>query len=323
MPRGVQYIDTQCRGALNRVRGMGFRWSLNPYRGCVHDCHYCFARRYNAFQDLNPGEDFSGLVSIKTNVVDRLRSELSRPSWRREVVAIGTATDPYQPIEGSKRLTRGCIEALAERRTPLQLVTKGTMVQRDIDVLIDATKRAGASVSFSVTTMDPDLWRELEPGTPPPWKRLQVMERLVQAGVRAGVLLAPIVPGITDTQESLAEVVEAAAAHGAHFLHPNVLHLQPGTREHFMEYLAQKHPRLHSAYQRLYVESYAPTTLRRDVEERVTDLMDHYGLQGTPPRLVAASAARPAAYPRRRLARVCRRRNGQASDGRLPPANPT
>ena len=279
MPRGVQYIDTQCRGALNRVRGMGFRWSLNPYRGCVHDCHYCFARRYNAFQDLNPGEDFSGLVSIKTNVVDRLRSELSRPSWRREVVAIGTATDPYQPIEGSKRLTRGCIEALAERRTPLQLVTKGTMVQRDIDVLIDATKRAGASVSFSVTTMDPDLWRELEPGTPPPWKRLQVMERLVQAGVRAGVLLAPIVPGITDTQEGLAEVVEAAAAHGAHFLHPNVLHLQPGTREHFMDYLAQKHPRLHSAYQRLYVESYAPTTLRRDVEERVTDLMDHYGLQ--------------------------------------------
>ena len=136
MPRGVQYIDTQCRGALNRVRGMGFRWSLNPYRGCVHDCHYCFARRYNAFQDLNPSEDFSGLVFIKTNVVERLRAELSRRSWRREVVAIGTATDPYQPIEGSKRLTRGCLEALAERRTPLQLVTKGTMVQRDIDVLI-------------------------------------------------------------------------------------------------------------------------------------------------------------------------------------------
>ena len=208
-----------------------------------------------------------------------LRAELSRRSWRREVVAIGTATDPYQPIEGSKRLTRGCLEALAERRTPLQLVTKGTMVQRDIDVLADASKRAGASVSFSITTMDPDLWRELEPGTPPPWKRLQVMERLVRAGVRAGVLLAPIVPGITDNQESLSAVVEAAAAHGAHFLHPNVLHLQPGTREHFMDYLAQQHPRLHSAYQRLYVESFAPNAFRREVEERVTDLMDHYGLQ--------------------------------------------
>ncbi|MCY4623860.1 MAG: radical SAM protein [Chloroflexi bacterium] len=279
MSHHAKYMDTQCRTALNRVRGMGFRWSLNPYRGCVHGCHYCFARRYNAFNDLNPSDDFSGLVFVKSNIVDVLRAELSRPSWPRDVVAIGTATDPYQPIEGARRLTRGCLEALAERRTPLQLVTKGTLVQRDVDVLADACRRAGASVSFSITTLDPDLWRDLEPGTPPPWKRLQVMERLVAAGVRAGVLLAPVVPGVTDSHESLAAVVEAAAAHGAHFLHPNVLHLQPGTREHFMDYLSRRNPRLHYAYQRLYTEPFAPNALRRDVEGRVSELMDTHGLR--------------------------------------------
>ncbi len=279
MSRAIQYVETECQSALNRVRGMGFSWSLNPYRGCVHGCHYCFARRYNAFADLDPGNDFSGLVFVKTNIVERLRHDLSRPSWRRELVAIGTATDPYQPIEGRRRLTRGCLEALAERRTPFQIVTKGTLVQRDVDVLSHAASAAGASVCFSVTTMNADLWRELEPGTPPPRRRLQVMERLSAAGVRTGVLLAPVVPGITDDQEELAAVVEAAASHGAHFLIPQVLHLQPGTREHFMSYLAEQHPRLHSAYQRLYTESYAPRTLQRDITDRVAELTDEHGLK--------------------------------------------
>ncbi len=279
MSHFARYMDTECRSALNRVKGMSFRWSLNPYRGCVHGCHYCFARRYNAFHDLNPSDDFSGLVFVKSNIVEVLRAELSRPTWPRDVVAIGTATDPYQPIEGARRLTRGCLEALAERRTPFQLVTKGTMALRDADVLADAARRAGACVSFSITTLDPDLWRELEPGTPPPWKRLEVMERLVNAGVRAGVLLAPVIPGITDSHESLAAVVEAAAAHGANFLHPNVLHLQPGTREHFMDYLSRRHPRLHSVYQRLYTEAYAPAALRHDVDDRVSELMDAHGLK--------------------------------------------
>ena len=279
MSRSARYMDTQCRSALNRVRGMGFRWSLNPYRGCVHGCHYCFARRYNAFQDLNAGEDFSGLVFAKTNIVDVLRCELSRPSWRRELVAIGTATDPYQPIEGARRLTRGCLEALAERRTPLQIITKGTLVQRDIDVLSHAARRAGASVCMSITTMDPALWREIEPGTPPPWRRMEAMQRLAAAGVHAGVLLAPVVPGITDDHENLEAVVEAAAAHGAAFLHLNVLHLQPGVREHFMAYLADRHPRLHTVYQRLYTDVYAPAVLQRDIAERVAGLMDAHGLK--------------------------------------------
>ena len=276
MPRSVMYMETQCRSALNRVHGMRFKWSLNPYRGCVHGCHYCFARRYNAYAGLDPSDDFSGLVSIKTNIVERLCHEITRPSWRRELVTIGTATDPYQPIEGRWRLTRGCLQALAERRTPLELITKGTLVQRDIDVLA----QADASVCFSVTTMDPKLWRELEPGTPPPWRRLQVMERLVQAGVRAGVLLAPVIPGITDDQENLEDVVQAAAAHGAQFLHSNVLHLQPGVKEHFMKFLEQERPRLYFAYQRLYPGTYAPSSLQREVEHRLNELVDSYGIKG-------------------------------------------
>ncbi|MDE2901294.1 MAG: radical SAM protein, partial [Chloroflexota bacterium] len=264
MSHSAKYMDTECKSALNRVKGMGFRWSLNPYRGCVHGCHYCFARRYNAFHDLNPSGDFSGLVFVKSNVVEVLRAELSRPTWPRDVVAIGTATDPYQPIEGARRLTRGCLEALAERRTPLQLITKGTMVQRDVDVLADAARRGGASVCMSITTMDETLWRDLEPGTPTPLRRMQTVERLAAAGVHAGVLLAPVVPGITDDQEHLEAVVEAAAAHGAAFLHLNVLHLQPGTREHFMDWLAERRPRLHSVYQRLYTDTYAPKVLQYD-----------------------------------------------------------
>ena len=274
----VRYEETQCRTALNRVHGMGFKWSLNPYRGCVHGCHYCFARRYNAYADLNPDDDFSSLVSVKTNVVDVLREELSLHSWVGDTVAMGTATDPYQPIEGKYRLTRGCLEAMAERHTPVRIVTKGTLALRDIDVLADMASRAGASVCFSISTLDQDLWKELEPGTPPPAQRLHVMEQLVKAGVSAGVLLASVVPGMTDDQESLQAVVEAAAAHGASFLGAQILHLKSGTKEHFMSYLEQEHPRLYHAYQGLYPAEFAPKWFQQEIRERVADLRDAYGL---------------------------------------------
>jgi len=279
MPDDVRYKETECRSALNRVHGMGFKWSLNPYRGCVHGCHYCFARRYNSYADLDPGNDFSGLVFVKTNVVDVLKEELSLHSWVSETVAMGTATDPYQPIEGKYRLTRGCLEALAERHTPVRIVTKGTMALRDVDVLADMASRAGASVCFSITTLDHDLWKELEPGTPPPLQRLHVMEQLAKAGVSAGVLLAPIGPGMTDDQQSLRAVVEAAAAHGASFLGTQVLHLQAGTKEHFMSYLETQHPRLYHAYQQLYPAEFAPKQFQQDIRERVAELKDAYGLR--------------------------------------------
>ena len=278
MPADVRYEETQCRTALNRVHGMGFKWSLNPYRGCVHGCHYCFARQYNAYADLDPNNDFSGLVFVKTNVVDVLREELSLYSWVGDTVAMGTATDPYQPIEGKYRLTRGCLEALAQRHTPVRIVTKGTLALRDVDVLADMASRAGASVCFSITTLDHDLWKELEPGTPPPAQRLHVMEQLVKAGVSAGVLLAPVVPGMTDDQQSMAAVVEVAASHGASFLGAQILHLKPGAKEHFMGYLEQEHPRLYHAYQMLYPAEFAPKWFQQEIRERVDDLKNVYGL---------------------------------------------
>ena len=203
MSSRVRYEEVECKTALNRVKGMGFRWSLNPYRGCVHGCHYCFARRFHSFYDLGPGKDFTGVIFVKVNAPQVLGEELSRPSWRREPVSVGTATDPYQPIEGKYRLTRRCLEAFARWRNPITLVTKGTMVVREIDVLEELSRSADCTVCFSVTTMDLDLVRRLEPGTPPPDRRMQAMERLVQAGIKAGIALAPIIPGITDFSSEL------------------------------------------------------------------------------------------------------------------------
>ena len=229
----TRYVETQAKSVLNAVRGMGFGWSANPYRGCVHGCHYCFARRYHAYLDLGVGEDFTGVILVKVNAVAVLRAELARPGWRRELVAVGTATDPYQPIEGRYRLTRGLLEALAEARTPASVVTKGPMVIRDVDVLAAVRDRGGVSVCVSLTTLDRDLWRRLEPGTAPPHQRLRAVATLAAAGIPVGVLLAPIVPGLTTDRANLEAVVRGAAEHGANFVGSGVLHLEPGVREHF------------------------------------------------------------------------------------------
>ena len=195
----VQYIEVQCKSALNRVRGMPFKWSLNTYRGCAHACHYCYARASHTYYGLNAGEDFETKIYVKVNVADVLRRELARPSWLGEQVALGTITDCYQPAEGRFRVTRGVLEALLERRNPISMVTKSTLVLRDLDLLAELARVAHVRVYFTVTTMDPALWRVVEPGTPPPWKRLHVMRLLLQAGVPAGVLMAPILPGLTDS----------------------------------------------------------------------------------------------------------------------------
>ncbi|MSQ41272.1 MAG: radical SAM protein [Dehalococcoidia bacterium] len=194
----VHYEEAQCKTALNRVAGMGFQWFLNPYRGCVHSCHYCFARRFHGYLDRGAGQDCSSVITVKVNLPEVLIWELAASTWRREMVALGTATDSYQPIEGKYRLTRRALEALHRYRTPVGVVTKGTMVVRDVDVLADMATREGCTVCFSVTTLDRDLWERLEPGTSPPWQRFRALERMRAAGVNAGVLLAPVVPGITD-----------------------------------------------------------------------------------------------------------------------------
>jgi len=288
----ARYLETRAKSVLNAVQGMGFRWSVNPYRGCVHGCHYCFARRYHTYLDLGAGEDFSGVILVKMNAVEVLRGELARPGWRREMVAVGTATDPYQPIEGRYRLTRGILQALAEARTPASIVTKGPMVVRDRDVLTAVRDRAGVSVCVSLTTLDPDLWRRLEPGTAPPRQRLRAVKILATAGIPVGVLLAPIVPGLTTVRANLETVVREAAENGAAFLGSGVLHLEPGVRAHFDGFLSAEAPELLPLYRRLYRGSRAPAGVGERLGATVDELRQRYRLADRPaPPPVPASAA--------------------------------
>lgn len=268
----VHYEEIESRSAINRVEGMTFRWSLNPYQGCVHGCHYCYARHYHGYRELDAGADFANVIFVKTNIERCLREELSRPSWQKDIVSIGTATDPYQPIEGRYRLTRACLRAFADHASPVSLVTKGTLALRDRDVLSALSAGPGCTVCFSITTLDSGLWRSLEPGTPHPRQRLSVMRRLVDSGVHAGVFLAPILPGLTDDARSLEEVVRAAVDHGARFLGAQLLYLKPGTREHFLQFLQRDHPRLLSEYRRLYPGPYAPKRFQEAVRGTVDEI---------------------------------------------------
>lgn len=275
----VRYQEVRCRSALNRVEGMPFRWTLNPYRGCTHGCHYCFARRYHVQFELGSGDDFASVVLVKTNVVEVLGKELDRPGWRRDTVALGTATDPYQPVEGRYRLTRRSLELLARAGTPAGLVTKGPMVVRDRDVLQDLSRRARCTVYVSVPTVDEDAWRTLEPGTSHPRQRLRAVRALADAGIRAGVLIAPIVPGITSHPAKLERTVKAVADHGAAFVGGVVLHLKDGTRDHFFDYLSRDFPALLPRYRRLYAaRAYVPRTYDNEVRTVIQLLQHRYGL---------------------------------------------
>ncbi|MGH7323121.1 MAG: radical SAM protein [Candidatus Rokuibacteriota bacterium] len=268
----VEYREEPCRSALNRVTGMSFRWSLNPYMGCEHQCTFCYVRAFERRADRPSDERYGRSIRVKVNVVDVLRRELARPGWRRELVAIGAATDPYQPAEGRNRLTRGCLQALAAARNPLSIVTRGPLVVRDIDVLQEAARRADVSVHFSVPTLDPEVWRKTEFGTPPPRQRLRALRMLVEAGIDADVGMAPILPGISDRPEQLAEVVRAAREAGATGVWCNVLFLRPGTREHFLEHLARDWPELLPRYEQLYRKPYLDKSVTEPIRRQVTAL---------------------------------------------------
>jgi DNA repair photolyase len=249
---GATYREEPCRSALNKVSGMSFKWSLNPYTGCVHRCTFCFVRAFEKRADRPFDDRYGTSIRVKTNLVDVLRKELARKKWQRELVVIGTATDPYQPAEGRYRLTRGSIAALAEARNPLSIITRGPLIVRDVDVLVEADRRASATVTFSVPTVDRDIWRMTEPGTAPPRQRLRALTTLIDAGIEASVGMAPILPGISDKPELLADVVKAARDAGATSLWTNVLYLKPGTREHFLDKLARDWPDLVPMYENLY-----------------------------------------------------------------------
>ncbi len=249
----VEYREEPCRSALNRVQGMGFGWSLNPYMGCVHRCTFCYVRAFEQRADRPSDDRYGTSIRVKTNVAEVLRRELARPSWSREVVAIGAATDPYQPAEGRYKLTRACLEVLGDAANPLQIITRGPMIVRDIDVLVRAASRAAVHVTFSVPTLDHEIWQRTEPGTAPPRQRLRALKQLVDAGIKASVGMAPILPGLSDKPELLRRRSSRAAREaGATGVWANLLYLKPGTKEHFLDALERDWPELLPEYERLY-----------------------------------------------------------------------
>lgn len=279
MPR-VVFEEVPCKSLLNRVQGdaLPFRWTANPYRGCQHACLYCFARGTHEFLGYSPGRDFDTRIVVKTNAPEVLRAELRSPSWRGEIVALGTACDPYEPAEQRYQLTRRVLQAFRDFHNPVSITTKGVLVTRDLDVLVALAERTSVQVNFSVATTDEALWKQMEPMTPKPSKRLEAMELLARTGVRTGVLLAPIIPGVTDSPDNLEAVIKAAADHGADYLAPNVLHLKPGSREWFMPFVREAYPHLNPLYERLYRGPYAPDRYTEQVLAVVDGLRRRYGL---------------------------------------------
>jgi DNA repair photolyase len=276
----ARYQEITCRSALNRVKGMPFEWTLNPYRGCTHGCHYCYARRYHAQFEMDADDEFASVILVKKNFVEVLARQLARPSWTGEYIAVGTATDCYQPIEGHYKLTRGSLEALLRARNPAGVITKGPMVVRDRDVLADLSRVASCTVYMSVPTVDEDAWRQLEPGTAHPLQRLRAVRQLVDAGINAGVLMNPIVPGISSKPSMLERTVKAIADHGAAFVGCNVMFLDGGTRDHFMRFAAAEYPHLVDGYTQLYAGKYAPAAYRKEISKVMGMLRAKYGLAG-------------------------------------------
>ena len=286
------YREESCHSALNRVQGMGFRWSLNPYMGCAHRCAFCYVRGFERRADRPSDRRYGTDIRVKVNVVEILRVELARRSWRRETVAVGAATDPYQPAEGRYRLTRGCIQALGAARTPLDLITRGPLVVRDVDVLADAAHRAAVRVSVSVATLDERLAATLEPGVAPPRQRLRAIRVLSEAGIAAGVALAPVLPGLTDAPAELAAVLRAAREAGATHAWSNILNLRPGTREHFLSVLDDAWPEERARYERLYpaggsgylaAAAARPIQRRLDAVRRGAGIADRRTVRHAPP----------------------------------------
>jgi DNA repair photolyase len=287
----AEYREEPCKVALNRVRGMPFDWSLNPYMGCVHRCTFCYVRGFELRADRPSDDRYGSSIRVKLNVADVLRRELARRSWEGGAIAIGAATDPYQPAEGRYRLTRACVEALRDAANPFSIITRGPLIVRDADLLADAAAVADVHVTFSVPTIDDDVWRTTEPGTAPPRQRLRALKTLVEAGVRASVGMAPLLPGLSDHPSQIERVVAAAREAGACGVWANLLYLRPGTREHFLACLARDWPELVADYEDLYARgAYLPNAVSAPTRELVStlarrhEIRDRRTVKPTPPR---------------------------------------
>jgi DNA repair photolyase len=279
---GLTFHEVRSRTALNHVPGesaMPFPWTINTFRGCSHACRYCFARRTHEWLEFDSGRDFDSQIVVKTNLVDVLRKELARPSWKHEHVALGTNTDPYQRAEGRYRLMPGVIGALADSGTPFSILTKGTLLRRDIPLLVEAATKVPVGLGVSMAIWDDALHHALEPGVPAPRARLDLVKALTDAGLPCGVFLAPVLPGLTDGTAELDAALGAIAAAGATGVTVIPLHLRPGAREWFMAWLTAAHPELVPRYAQLYARrAYVPADYRTWLHQRVAPLLRKHGL---------------------------------------------
>ncbi|QNP66274.1 Rv2578c family radical SAM protein [Streptomyces genisteinicus] len=280
--RGVTFHEVRARSILNRVPGasrMPFEWTVNPYRGCTHACVYCFARRTHSYLDLDTGLGFDSQIVVKVNAPELLRRQLSSRRWQGAHVAMGTNVDCYQRAEGRYRLMPGILQALRDHANPFSVLTKGTLILRDLDLLRQAAAVTDVGISVSVGFTDTELWRTVEPGTPSPARRLDVVRALADAGIGCGVLMAPVIPFLGDRPEQLRDTVRAVAAAGATSVTPLVLHLRPGAREWFTAWLHTHHPHLVERYARMYAEgAYAPRWYQRRITRQVHELAAEYGI---------------------------------------------
>lgn len=285
--RGLEFMHVEARRIINRVpaaSGLPFRWTINAYRGCSHACAYCFARPTHEYLGLNSGDDFDRVIVVKVNAVDKLRAELAPARWAGDPIAMGTNTDPYQRAEGKYHLTRGIVEVLAERRNPFSILTKSTLILRDLDLLAEAARHHDVRTSFSIGTLDPEVWRLTEPGTPHPQHRVEAVARLNRAGVPCGVLVGPIIPGLSDAEHQLRTVVTACVDANAASIGSVVLHLRPGVREHWMRWVEANRPDLADAYQRRYRNrAYLPAAERRTITDTVQRLVHEARTARSPP----------------------------------------
>ncbi len=284
---GVTFHEVHAKSALNHIASsspMPFSWSINPYRGCTHGCVYCFARGTHSYLDLDSGHDFDTQIVVKINIADVLRRELGRSSWQREHVAMGTNTDPYQRAEGRYRLMPGIIKALADSGTPFSILTKGTVLARDLPLLAAAHERVPVGLGVSLALLDPQLQAVLEPGTPSPKARLELIRRITGSGLPCGVLVAPLLPHLTDSTEQLRTLMGELVGAGVTGISSVTLHLRPGAREWFFGWLTKTRPDLLPIYQRLYARgANAPAEYRRELSARFRAVRAELGLDTADP----------------------------------------
>ncbi len=281
---GITFHEVLAKSALNKVpqsSSMPFSWTVNPYRGCSHACVYCFARNTHRYLDLDSGADFDRQVVVKINIADVLAAEVARPTWARDHVALGTNTDPYQRAEGRYSLMPGIINALAEQSTPMSILTKGTLLRRDLPLLARVAEDAPVEISMSIAIHDDALQQSIEPGTPTTKARLATVRAAADLGFDVTVFMMPIMPKLTDSRDHLESALRAIRDAGAARVVYGALHLRPGAREWFFEWLERERPELLPRYRRMYAgSSYASKEYRRWLGERINPLIDRYGLRG-------------------------------------------